>query len=231
MELHQNQPHPVEYQIKGINQGQVKTDIGFTFAKGLRSIVRQDPDVIMVGEIRDLETAEMAVHAALTGHIVLSTLHTNDASGAIPRLIDMGVEPFLMTSSLASVIGQRLARKICDDCKVEDQLSEEVLAEIKKDIANMPKIDRVKVQDKELKFYKGKGCTTCDKSGYKGRIGVFEVLPMTESIAELALKKVSGETITKKAIEEGMITMKQDGIIKAMEGKTTIEEVWRVTKE
>jgi type IV pilus assembly protein PilB len=222
---------PVEYQIKGINQGQVRTDIGFTFAKGLRSIVRQDPDIIMVGEIRDLETAEMAVHAALTGHIVLSTLHTNDAAGAIPRLIDMGVEPFLITSSLATVVGQRLARKICEECRVEEKISSEVLDEIKKGIAALPKNERVKYQGKALKFYKGQGCAACGKSGYKGRIGIFEVLPMTESIGALALKKVGAGTITKKALEEGMITMKQDGIIKAFAGKTTIEEIWRVTKE
>jgi type IV pilus assembly protein PilB len=222
---------PVEYQIKGINQGQVRTDIGFTFAKGLRSIVRQDPDVIMVGEIRDLETAEMAVHAALTGHIVLSTLHTNDAAGAIPRLIDMGVEPFLITSSLATVVGQRLARKICEECRLVEKISDEILTEIKKEIANMPKKERAQYQDKTLKFYKGKGCASCEKSGYKGRIGLFEVLPMTEAIGELALKKIGSETLAKKAVEQGMLTMKQDGIIKALSGKTTIEEVWRVTKE
>lgn len=222
---------PVEYQIKGINQGQVRADIDFTFAKGLRSIVRQDPDVIMVGEIRDLETAEMAVHAALTGHVVLSTLHTNNAAGAIPRLVDMGVEPFLLTSSLASVVGQRLARKVCEQCKVEDKVSDKLLADIKKEIEAMPETERKKYQGKELKFYKGKGCQTCNKSGYKGRIGIFEVLPMTTGIQELTLKKTSSDALTKKAVEEGMITMKQDGIIKALSGKTTIEEIWRVTKE
>jgi len=222
---------PVEYQIKGINQGQVRADIDFTFAKGLRSIVRQDPDVIMVGEIRDLETAEMAVHAALTGHIVLSTLHTNDAAGAIPRLIDMGVEPFLLTSSLSTVVGQRLARKICEQCKTEDNISEKMLEEIKKEIEKMPEEEAKKYQNKTLKFYKGKGCQSCNKSGYKGRIGIFEVLSMTPGIQELTLKKTSADILAKKAIEEGMITMKQDGIIKALSGKTSIEEVWRVTKE
>lgn len=222
---------PVEYQIKGINQGQVRADIDFTFAKGLRSIVRQDPDVIMVGEIRDLETAEMAVHAALTGHIVLSTLHTNDAAGAIPRLVDMGVEPFLLTSSLSTVVGQRLARKICDQCKVEAQISEEIMTTIKKEVEAMPEAEAKKIQGKQLKFYKGKGCQACNKSGYKGRIGLFEVLAMSPEIEKLTIKKSSADMITKKAIEEGMVTMKQDGILKALEGKTSIEEVWRVTKE
>jgi len=222
---------PIEYQIKGINQSQVNSEIGYNFANGLRSILRQDPDVIMLGEIRDKETAEMAVHAALTGHVVLSTLHTNDASGAIPRLIDMGVEPFLLTSSVNVVIGQRLARTICSDCKEETKLPETEVELIKKEIERMPAKEKEEISKKAFKFYKGKGCKTCDESGYHGRIGIYEVLGVSESIKDLTLKKVSASQIEQKAIEEGMLTMMQDGIKKALEGKTSMEEIWRVTKE
>ncbi len=222
---------PVEYQIKGINQGQVKADIGFTFAKGLRSILRQDPDVVMVGEIRDMETAEMAVHSALTGHIVLSTLHTNDAAGAVPRLVDMGIEPFLVTSSVNSVIAQRLTRKICEKCKEKIKVSEEVLKEIRQEIAKMPKKTKSQAEQKELAFYKGKGCDVCDNLGYKGRIGIFEIFIVSLTIQELVLKKASSANLEKQAIVEGMTTMKQDGILKVLDGITTIEEVWRATRE
>jgi type II secretory ATPase GspE/PulE/Tfp pilus assembly ATPase PilB-like protein len=222
---------PIEYQIKGINQSQVNSEIGYTFANGLRSILRQDPDVIMLGEIRDKETAEMAVHAALTGHVVLSTLHTNDASGAIPRLIDMGVEPFLLTSSINVVMGQRLARTICPDCKEEAKLPETEVELIKKEIEKMPAKEKEELSKKTLKFYKGKGCKTCDESGYRGRIGIYEVLGISESVKELILKRVPASQIEQKGILEGMLTMMQDGIIKALDGKTSMEEIWRVTKE
>ncbi len=222
---------PVEYQIKGINQGQVKADIGFSFAKGLRSIVRQDPDVIMVGEIRDVETAEMAVHAALTGHVVLSTLHTNNAAGAVPRLIDMGIEPFLVTSSVNSVIAQRLTRKICEKCKEKIKVSDEVVKEVRQEIAKMPEKTKSQAEKKELAFYKGKGCDICNNLGYKGRVGIFEIFTVSDTIQELVLKKSSGATLEKQAIAEGMTTMKQDGILKVLDGITTIEEVWRVTRE
>ncbi len=222
---------PVEYQIKGINQGQVRADIGFSFAKGLRSIVRQDPDIIMVGEIRDVETAGMAVHAALTGHIVLSTLHTNDAAGTVPRLIDMGIEPFLVTSAVNSVIAQRLTRKICEKCKEKVEVSEEVLKEVRQEISKMPEKTKKEAEQKELAFYKGKGCDVCNDLGYKGRIGIFEIFVVSNTIQELVLKKSSGATLGKQAIAEGMTTMKQDGILKILDGITTIEEVWRVTRE
>jgi len=222
---------PIEYQIKGINQSQVNSEIGYSFANGLRSILRQDPDIIMLGEIRDKETAEMAVHAALTGHVVLSTLHTNDASGAIPRLIDMGVEPFLLTSSINVVMGQRLARTICSDCKEEAKLTDTEIELIKKEIEKMPAKEKEDLSKKALKFYKGKGCKTCEQSGYRGRIGIYEVLGVSESIKELILKRVSASQIEQKGIEEGMLTMMQDGIIKALGGKTSMEEIWRVTKE
>jgi len=222
---------PVEYQIKGINQGQVRTDIGFTFAKGLRSIVRQDPDIIMVGEIRDLETAEMAVHAALTGHVVLSTLHTNDAAGAVPRMIDMGVEPFLVTSSVNTVVAQRLTRKVCEHCKQKEPIADEILTEIKQELAKLPEKEKKELDNREMVFYKGKGCTACNNIGYKGRVGIFEVFALTEPMRNLILKKVSSQELATKAISEGMITMKQDGILKALDGITTVEEVWRVTRE
>lgn len=222
---------PIEYQIKGINQAQVRPDIGFTFANGLRSIVRQDPDIIMVGEIRDLETAEMAVHAALTGHVVLSTLHTNDAAGAIPRLIDMGVEPFLIASSVNTVVAQRLARKICEQCRQKINLPPEVLTEVKKELTFLPKPEKDQLSKKPLVFYQGKGCPACNKTGYKGRIGIFEILANSENIKTLTIKKSSATQIKQMAISEGMVTMKQDGILKAISGVTTIEEVWRVTKE
>lgn len=222
---------PVEYRIESINQSQVHTDIGYTFAAGLRAVVRQDPDIVMLGEIRDPETADMAIHAALTGHIVLSTLHTNDAAGAFPRLIDMHIEPFLLTSSIHTVIAQRLARKICEECKEKIEISKEELAEIKAEIELMPEESQKELRKDDLHFYHGKGCDACAGKGYKGRIGVFEVLNVTEPIRSLVLKRSSGTEITEQAVKEGMVTMVQDGIVKANRGLTTIEEVWRVTRE
>lgn len=221
---------PIEYQMKGINQSQVNSEIGYTFAAGLRSILRQDPDIIMLGEIRDRETAEMAVHAALTGHVVLSTLHTNDAAGAAPRMIDMGVEPFLITSSINVVVGQRLVRTLCQDCKEEIQLPDEEIAEINKEIDKMPSAEKNQIQSQELKFYKGKGCKSCDNSGYKGRLGIYEVLDVTPEMQQQILKRVSSDELNNLAISQGMVTMIQDGIIKASEGITSMEEVWRATK-
>lgn len=221
---------PVEYRIESINQSQVHTGIGYTFASGLRAVVRQDPDIVMLGEIRDQETADMAVHAALTGHIVLSTLHTNDAAGAFPRLIDMGVEPFLITSSVHTVIAQRLARKICPECKEEIEMSKEELEEIMAQVAAMPEESRKELED-HLKFYRGKGCDRCGGKGYQGRLGIFEVLDVSEPVRDLVLQRSSGAAITEQAVKEGMVTMIQDGIVKATRGLTTIEEVWRVTRE
>lgn len=219
---------PVEYRIATINQGQVKADIGFSFASGLRSILRQDPDIIMIGEIRDYETADMAVHSALTGHIVLSTLHTNDAAGAVPRLIDMKVEPFLINSSLNAIIAQRLCRKICEDCKEPIQLDAGTMSEIQHEIDILPTQE---TKPTKIEFFHGKGCDNCDQTGYKGRVGIYEVFELTNDIKALVAKKVSGSELAELAIKNGMVTMRQDGIIKAIEGITTIEEIWRVTKE
>jgi type IV pilus assembly protein PilB len=222
---------PVEYRIQGINQSQVNSAIGYDFGSGLRSIVRQDPDVILIGEIRDLETATMAIHSALTGHVVLSTLHTNDSAGAVPRLIDMGIEPFLITSSTNLVLAQRLVRKICQDCKEKVTFPEEALQEVRKEIEIMPEKERKSLDVNKLTFYKGKGCSHCNKSGYKGRFGIFEALTVSEEIKQLALKRVSSSEIETQARKEGMVSMKQDGIIKALNGETTLEEIWRVTKD
>ncbi|MFA4996180.1 MAG: GspE/PulE family protein [Patescibacteria group bacterium] len=223
---------PVEYETPGVNQCQVKPDIGFTFASGLRSVLRQDPNIIMVGEIRDAETAGMATHAALTGHLVLSTLHTNDTAGSLPRLINMGVEPFLITSAVDLIIAQRLIRLICPKCKEEMKVPPKLLEEIKKELDNISPNnvkDRALIP-KELRFYYGKGCPECTQ-GYKGRIGLFEVMSMTPEIEDLAIGKRSANELKVSSIKSGMITMKQDGIIKALQGLTTIDEVYQATME
>lgn len=219
---------PVEYRIQGINQSQVHAQIGFTFANGLRSIVRQDPDVIMIGEIRDYETADMAVHAALTGHVVLSTLHTNDAAGAIPRLLDMKIEPFLVNSSVNCVVAQRLCRRICENCKepLQIEAGEKELAD--KELKSLPpKIER----PSGWQFFHGKGCDNCGGSGYKSRIGIFEVFDLSDDLKEMVAKRASGTNLGAQAVKNGMVTIKQDGILKAIEGLTSLEEVWRVTKD
>jgi len=219
---------PVEYRIQGINQSQVHAQIGFTFANGLRSIVRQDPDVIMIGEIRDYETADMAVHAALTGHVVLSTLHTNNAAGAIPRLLDMKIEPFLVNSSVNCVVAQRLCRRICENCKepLQIEAGEKELAN--KELKSLPpKIER----PSNWQFFHGKGCDSCGGSGYKSRIGIFEVFDLSDDLKEMVAKRASGTNLGNQAVKNGMVTIKQDGILKAIEGLTSLEEVWRVTKD
>jgi len=221
---------PVEYRMSGINQCQVNTRIGYTFASGLRSILRQDPDVVMVGEIRDRETADIAINAALTGHIVISSLHTNDSAGAIPRLLDMGIEPFLITSSTNCIIAQRLCRKICDKCRAETELKPEDIEQVKADIEELPEPEKSAARGKQ-KFYKGAGCSACDNTGYRGRIGIFEVLSVTESMKQLALQRATSSSLMAQAKKEGLITMRQDGILKAFNGLTTLEEVWRVTKD
>jgi len=208
---------PVEYQIKGISQIQVNPKVGLTFASGLRSILRQDPDIIMVGEIRDKETAQIAVQAALTGHLVLSTLHTNDAPSAVTRLKDMEIEPFLISSSLEGVIAQRLVRKICPHCKVSYKPTPEELRELGLD------------PNKEYTFYKGQGCEHCFGTGYKGRIGIFEVLELDEELKKLIAKTQDSNVIKEKAKEKGFKTMLQDGIEKILKGITTSEEVLAVT--
>ncbi|HSX42143.1 MAG TPA: ATPase, T2SS/T4P/T4SS family [Candidatus Saccharimonadales bacterium] len=219
---------PVEYELPGLNQAQVMPQIGFTFAEGLRSVLRQDPNVIMVGEIRDLETAAMATQAALTGHLVLSTLHTNEASGALPRLIDMGIEPFLITSSLNAVIGQRLVRRICEDCREKVAVPPAVLARAQRELAAVPSGQLKAVDLEQLVFYHGKGCPNCT-DGFRGRVGIFEVMAMNEEIENLAVKKAPASELQKAAIKNGMVTMVQDGLMKALKGLTTVDEVMRVT--
>jgi len=226
---------PVEYSIDGINQSQVKPEIGYTFATGLRSILRQDPDVIMVGEIRDSETAELAVHAALTGHLVFSTLHTNSAIGAIPRLIDMGLEPFLITSSLRVVAAQRLVRRICTNCRVKREINSDVKNRVREEIKNISpqELEKYKISDKmieEAEFYKGEGCEKCGGTGYKGRIAVYECVRMNKEIEEKILQGGSENDIEAIARKQGFINMRQDGILKALLGLTTLSEVERVTK-
>ncbi|MCX6797256.1 MAG: GspE/PulE family protein, partial [Candidatus Doudnabacteria bacterium] len=194
---------PVEYFIEGVNQSQINPDIGLTFATGLRSILRQDPNIVMVGEIRDKETAELAVHAALTGHLVFSTLHTNNAVGAMPRMIDMGIEPFLLTASVNVVMAQRLVRKICPGCKQEVPLTKVLEEEIKKDLLNIPEEYFEGVDKKQYKIYKGAGCEKCGHTGYVGRFGIFEVLPSTAEIQELVSNKSSGSKIYEVAAKLG----------------------------
>ena len=217
---------PVEYETPGLNQCQVKPDIGFTFASGLRSVLRQDPNIIMVGEVRDAETASMSTHAALTGHLVLTTLHTNDTAGSLPRLINMGVEPFLITSAVDLVIAQRLVRLICPKCKEEIKIPPKLVDEIKRELDKIPQnniSDRARIP-KELKFFYGRGCNECT-GGYKGRIGMFEVMRMTPKIEDLAVSRRPSNEIFEASKEDGMITLKQDGILIALAGYTTIDEV------
>ncbi len=211
---------PIEYQIRGINQIQVLPKIGLSFATGLRHMLRHDPDIMMVGEVRDFETAEIAIRAALTGHLVFSTLHTNDAAGAITRLLDMGIEPFLVSSSLECLIAQRLVRLICPECKAPISSKEKVLRQLK-DI----EFDATKIT-----LYEGKGCEACRFTGYKGRTGVYEILLIIEPIREMILNRVSSQQIKQKAISLGMRTLYQDGLQKVIRGLTTIEEVMRVTQ-
>lgn len=285
---------PIEYRIQGVNQTQVNTKTGMTFASGLRALLRQDPDIIMVGEIRDIETAEMAIHAALTGHVVLSTLHTNNAAGCLPRLLDMEIEPFLIASTVNAVIGQRLVRKLCSDCREayevdpveieelvktfginskyvaktppKEVLNEASKASVKLDsqdsvvnqIAKNPEIidgptesgkdpsgpsiregifakseeSKAKAEgDIALTLYRPKGCKACNNTGYNGRIGIYEVLDMTEEIGKLIVGRQTTDAIQRQAIADGMITMSQDGFVKALTGITTVEEVLRVTRE
>ncbi|MDD4996406.1 MAG: GspE/PulE family protein [Patescibacteria group bacterium] len=221
---------PVEYHLKGINQSQVDKSKDYTFAKGLRSILRQDPDVVMVGEIRDLETAEIAIQAALTGHMVVSTLHTNDAAGAIPRFLSMGVKPYLLAPAINAVIGQRLVRKICPNCKQEIVISPGDMEKVKKILAEIPENSGIKINN-DLKFYHGKGCEICQGLGYKGRIGIYEVFIIDASIEKIILGgDLSEYKMRELAQSQGMINMVQDGILKALEGTTTIEEIFRVAE-
>lgn len=211
---------PVEYLLKGVGQIQINPKINLTFANGLRSILRQDPDVIMVGEIRDSETADISIHASLTGHLVFSTLHTNDSAGAITRLIDMGVEPFLISSSLMAVIAQRLVRKICPVCRVEYAPSRLEMERI-----------HPKLLQQGRKLYKGLGCEECNQLGYRGRVGIFEMLIVDDAIRETILARSDSATIKKQAVKNGMATLREDGADKVLAGITTTEETMRVTRE
>lgn len=226
---------PVEVRIPGVNQTQINPPAGLTFASGLRSILRQDPDIIMVGETRDNETAELSVHAALTGHLVFSTLHTNSAAGALPRLIDMKVEPFLLTSSVVAVEAQRLVRKICLECKEEYEASKDEEEAVKGVLGSLyEKAPKTSKKGKLMLFKggsKGKKCEKCGGSGYSGRTGIFEVLLMSDTIGRLVLVQRPTREIEQQAIQEGMITLTQDGFMKVLEGITTIEEVLRVAEE
>ena len=210
---------PIEYELSGINQVAVRTDIGLDFASALRSILRQDPDIVMVGEIRDNETADIAVKAALTGHQVLSTLHTNDAAGAITRLDDMGIEPFLISSSILMTCAQRLVRRVCANCRDEFVPEPEILEKL-----------GLK-ESKEAVFYHGAGCNRCKGRGYLGRVALIEALPVSEAIRRLIIKRASATVIKNQAMSEGMKTLRMVGVEKALEGMTTLEEVWRVTAE
>jgi len=218
---------PIEYRIQGANQVQVNAKTDLTFANGLRSLLRQDPDYIFVGEIRDNETAAIATNAALTGHLVFSTLHTNTAAAALPRLIDMQVEPFLVASTVNVIIGQRLVRRICEHCRVSETIS---LEDLQKNLSiETIKKHAIPLGDKkEIRVYKGKGCKACHFTGYSGRIGVFEVLEVTKKIRELITQKADTDTLHRAAVEEGMLSMLDDGILKITKGLTTIEEILRV---
>lgn len=218
---------PVEYEIEGVNQIQVNPKTNLTFAEGLRSILRQDPDIMFVGEIRDNETAGIAINSAMTGHLVLSTLHTNNASTALPRLIDMKIEPFLVASTVNVIIGQRLVRKICEKCRYSLTVKKEDLA--KKVSAQIVK--KHFGEDSEVRLYRGKGCSVCHLTGYIGRVGVFEVLEVSDAVRKLIVEKVDADVIQKKAMEEGMTTMTDDGFDKVVKGVTTIEEILRATEE
>ena len=206
---------PVEYNLMGINQVQMKDEIGLNFAAALRSFLRQDPDIIMVGEIRDYETAEIGVKAALTGHLVLSTLHTNDAPSTINRLLNMGIEPFLVASSVIMILAQRLVRRVCKDCKEVEKVPAQTLI----------KAGMSEEEARNTVCYKGKGCTTCSDTGYKGRLALYEVMPIGEEVRELILQGASSDEIKKRAIGAGMKTLRMSGLAKVREGLTTLEEV------
>jgi type IV pilus assembly protein PilB len=221
---------PVEYFIEGINQSQIRPEIGYDFATGLRQILRQDPDIIMVGEIRDPETTELAIHAALTGHIVLSTLHTNDVLGVIPRLIDLKAEPYLIPPTLSLAIAQRLVRRLCDKCKRKVKPSPKIEELILKELEELPKKMKEKILPGKIEIWEAVGCDDCKNMGFSGRIGLFEMLKMTPELSEIILKEPTEKNILKEAKRQGMITMRQDGILKVLEGITTIEEVIRETR-
>ncbi|PIP66883.1 MAG: hypothetical protein CO042_01275 [Parcubacteria group bacterium CG_4_9_14_0_2_um_filter_41_8] len=233
---------PIEYRMPRVNQSQANSKIDFTFAKGLRALLRQDPDIIMVGEIRDKETASIAINSAMTGHLVLSTLHTNDAATTLPRLLDMGIEPFLVSSTVNIIIAQRLVRKICKHCMASYRMNDQEAAQLEKEhginikelSASLSRAEKGAQDEKGISgtlFFKGKGCTKCASQGYKGRIGIYEIINMTDEIKHLVAQRGTAGDIFTKAREQGMMTMMEDGFLKAKAGVTTIEEILRVTKE
>jgi len=223
---------PVEYFCDGVNQSQVKPEIGFDFASGLRSILRQDPDVIMVGEVRDEETAMLTIHSALTGHLVLSTLHTNDSLGVIPRLVDLKVQPYLIPSTLTLALAQRLVRRLCPYCKKQIEAQGYLKEKIIFEFNNIPEKSRqeIKLADK-IDIWEPVGCPKCNRQGFVGRIGIFETLEMTPELGEIVLKDLSETKLSAEGRRQGLITMRQDGILKALRGVTTIEEVLKATEE
>jgi type IV pilus assembly protein PilB len=223
---------PIEYLIEGVNQSQIKPEIGYDFPVGLRYTLRQDPNILMVGEIRDEATANLVIHAALTGHIVLSTIHTNNAVGVIPRFIDLGIKPYLIPSSLSLIIAQRLIRKLCDSCKKEVEPDSKIKEILLRAIASFPAYIKKDLKIREpLTIFSPQGCPKCEQSGFSARIGVFEILLMTKQLAEIILKEPSQTKIIKEAERQGMITMYQDGILKVLAGMTIVEEVLMVTEE
>lgn len=231
---------PIEYRMPRINQTQVSPKIGLTFAAGLRALLRQDPDIIMVGEIRDEETMHIGINAAMTGHLVLSTLHTNSAAATMPRLLDMGAEPFLLASTLNVVIAQRLVRQVCSSCQKEYHLTSQEVAELGKKV-NTAKLIEVMIREKiipstvkgweEIPLFKGTGCSRCNETGYKGRIGIYEVVEIDDDIRALISERKDADTIEEKTSEKGILSILQDGFIKSVQGMTTLEEVLRVTQE
>jgi len=212
---------PIEKRMADINQIQINTKVGLTFPSGLRSILRSDPDIIMVGEIRDGETAKIAIESAMTGHLVFSTLHTNDAAGALSRLVDMGIEPFLVASSLSGVVGQRLFRKLCEKCKKKVTYSRDEV------LLMCPEFP-IAMDEYEIELYEHVGCTACNKTGYKGRMGVYEILKMTEELGKMILKRATSAEIKMEAVKSGMITMQDDGFQKVRKGITSLAELLRV---
>lgn len=222
---------PVEYSIVGANQSQVRSEIGFTFAAGLRSLLRQDPDIIMVGEVRDNETAELSIHAGLTGHSVLTTLHTNSALGAIPRLIDMEVEPFLLANTLNLVVAQRLVRRVCPKCRVEYELPKDMIKLVKEKLKTIPpEANYADVDMENLKFYKGKGCLRCNQSGYKGRLSILETINITENFRKIIAEGFKTSEVEAELKSQHFMNIEQDGVLKALLGLTTVDEIVRVSK-
>ena len=224
---------PIEYHLAGVNQSQVNYDVDFVFATGLRALLRQDPDILMVGEIRDGETAELSVHAGLTGHLIFSTIHTNDSFGVIPRLVDMKVEPFLIASTLNIVVAQRLVRRICEHCKEEIELPADIKKEIDDEVKKIPQsvLSHYLNTNKKMTFYKGKGCVYCNNMGYSGRVAIAEILQVTQELQKIIVAGSKIEDVQKEAQRQGMISLLQDGVIKTLQGVTTVEEVLRVSRE